>query len=125
MLLKKKVIGLYSNPVSIVILGFAIMCNVASVSLISHRRLLTNLGYAFFVLWMLNAVSTRSTYVQTYLAFLCTVAYLIVLHNLLTMIPTRSSAPVGGRKSVSVFFSSRRRHTRCSRDWSSDVCSSD
>src|SRR5216684_4916934 len=23
------------------------------------------------------------------------------------------------------FFSSRRRHTRCSRDWSSDVCSSD
>src|SRR5687768_18108669 len=26
---------------------------------------------------------------------------------------------------VSFFFSSRRRHTRCSRDWSSDVCSSD
>src|SRR5256884_1432127 len=25
----------------------------------------------------------------------------------------------------SSFFSSRRRHTRCSRDWSSDVCSSD
>src|SRR2546429_7201270 len=24
-----------------------------------------------------------------------------------------------------VFLSSRRRHTRCSRDWSSDVCSSD
>src|SRR5207245_7371869 len=23
------------------------------------------------------------------------------------------------------FFTSRRRHTRCSRDWSSDVCSSD
>src|SRR5436305_10443335 len=23
------------------------------------------------------------------------------------------------------FFSSRRRHTRCGRDWSSDVCSSD
>src|SRR2546429_6948811 len=30
------------------------------------------------------------------------------------------------RMSVSCFFfSSRRRHTRCSRDWSSDVCSSD
>src|SRR5205809_4784572 len=27
--------------------------------------------------------------------------------------------------SVPFFFSSRRRHTRCSRDWSSDVCSSD
>src|SRR2546422_10166943 len=27
--------------------------------------------------------------------------------------------------SVCFFFSSRRRHTRCSRDWSSDVCSSD
>src|SRR6266498_3924067 len=26
---------------------------------------------------------------------------------------------------VSFFFSSRRRHTRCGRDWSSDVCSSD
>src|SRR2546422_3871534 len=26
---------------------------------------------------------------------------------------------------ASFFFSSRRRHTRCSRDWSSDVCSSD
>src|SRR2546429_5363732 len=26
---------------------------------------------------------------------------------------------------IFVFFSSRRRHTRCSRDWSSDVCSSD
>src|SRR2546429_9924275 len=27
--------------------------------------------------------------------------------------------------SICFFFSSRRRHTRCSRDWSSDVCSSD
>src|SRR5690554_7476727 len=26
---------------------------------------------------------------------------------------------------VIFFFSSRRRHTRCGRDWSSDVCSSD
>src|SRR5205809_797589 len=26
---------------------------------------------------------------------------------------------------VTFFFSSRRRHTSCSRDWSSDVCSSD
>src|SRR2546422_3782802 len=33
----------------------------------------------------------------------------------------------GGKYSLSsfFFFSSRRRHTRCSRDWSSDVCSSD
>src|SRR5256884_9463114 len=29
------------------------------------------------------------------------------------------------RVSSIFFFSSRRRHTRCSRDWSSDVCSSD
>src|SRR4030043_1431811 len=28
-------------------------------------------------------------------------------------------------KNLIFFFSSRRRHTRCSRDWSSDVCSSD
>src|SRR6266436_7775850 len=26
---------------------------------------------------------------------------------------------------INFFFSRRRRHTRCSRDWSSDVCSSD
>src|SRR2546422_2236162 len=33
---------------------------------------------------------------------------------------------VRSRLKISVFFfSSRRRHTRCSRDWSSDVCSSD
>src|SRR2546429_6753710 len=29
------------------------------------------------------------------------------------------------RRQTTFFFSSRRRHTRCSRDWSSDVCSSD
>src|SRR5215475_15704752 len=29
------------------------------------------------------------------------------------------------KKNVFFFFSSRRRHTRFSRDWSSDVCSSD
>src|SRR3989442_4724284 len=28
-------------------------------------------------------------------------------------------------RSLFFFFSSRRRHTRCGRDWSSDVCSSD
>src|SRR5256884_2393415 len=32
---------------------------------------------------------------------------------------------VNGGYSIIFFFSSRRRHTRCSRDWSSDVCSSD
>src|SRR2546422_1896540 len=31
----------------------------------------------------------------------------------------------GGSVGGVFFFSSRRRHTRCSRDWSSDVCSSD
>src|SRR2546429_6624447 len=31
----------------------------------------------------------------------------------------------GWSSCVCSFFSSRRRHTRCSRDWSSDVCSSD
>src|SRR5256884_468392 len=32
---------------------------------------------------------------------------------------------VSGSSRMFFFFSSRRRHTRCSRDWSSDVCSSD
>src|SRR3989449_9143315 len=34
-------------------------------------------------------------------------------------------APNADGVEVIFFFSSRRRHTRCSRDWSSDVCSSD
>src|SRR5687768_17895892 len=32
---------------------------------------------------------------------------------------------MAGLQTSAFFFSSRRRHTRCSRDWSSDVCSSD
>src|SRR6266511_831636 len=36
---------------------------------------------------------------------------------------TRPAGPL--RACPCVFFSSRRRHTRFSRDWSSDVCSSD
>src|SRR2546429_470175 len=32
---------------------------------------------------------------------------------------------LSSRNALLFFFSSRRRHTRCSRDWSSDVCSSD
>src|SRR5690606_12548085 len=34
-------------------------------------------------------------------------------------------SPSGLRRWYTFFFSSRRRHTRFSRDWSSDVCSSD
>src|SRR2546429_2270574 len=43
------------------------------------------------------------------------------------LLPAISRARTASRRVVclSVFFSSRRRHTRCSRDWSSDVCSSD
>src|SRR5256884_4221049 len=36
-----------------------------------------------------------------------------------------SGVPATFLNSSLIFFSSRRRHTRCSRDWSSDVCSSD
>src|SRR5690554_7656306 len=36
-----------------------------------------------------------------------------------------NSLEVGTEGRVIFFFSSRRRHTRCGRDWSSDVCSSD
>src|SRR5256884_1071249 len=43
------------------------------------------------------------------------------------MYPTVSSVSATKRvlSHYLFFFSSRRRHTRCSRDWSSDVCSSD
>src|SRR5690554_3272342 len=37
-------------------------------------------------------------------------------------VPYTSTQPISQSK---LFFSSRRRHTSCGRDWSSDVCSSD
>src|SRR5256884_1301998 len=39
--------------------------------------------------------------------------------------PTGDDSAQATLCAVCFFFSSRRRHTRCSRDWSSDVCSSD
>src|SRR2546429_1908715 len=39
--------------------------------------------------------------------------------------PMRACSEVAWPPPFVFFFSSRRRHTRCSRDWSSDVCSSD
>src|SRR5687768_18109024 len=47
----------------------------------------------------------------------CSVTMMLFLH--LEVIPLMTLT------TVLFFFSSRRRHTRCSRDWSSDVCSSD
>src|SRR5436305_11868229 len=38
---------------------------------------------------------------------------------------TRVGEAIDRRPGGDFFFSSRRRHTRCGRDWSSDVCSSD
>src|SRR5258705_4824422 len=39
--------------------------------------------------------------------------------------PWSTSSPASATYSACFFFSSRRRHTRCLSDWSSDVCSSD
>src|SRR5207245_3334301 len=38
---------------------------------------------------------------------------------------TKTPSPVCVAGIMCFFFTSRRRHTRCYRDWSSDVCSSD
>src|SRR5436305_3538152 len=42
-------------------------------------------------------------------------------------VTARDRGPAAEKKQLNYdfFFSSRRRHTRCGRDWSSDVCSSD
>src|SRR3989442_10255794 len=40
-------------------------------------------------------------------------------------VPKSPLGSCGTEAPLSFFFSSRRRHTRCGRDWSSDVCSSD
>src|SRR2546422_555182 len=45
--------------------------------------------------------------------------------SLSSLLSWRSYRPSVALSSSFFFFSSRRRHTRCSRDWSSDVCSSD
>src|SRR5947199_33970 len=42
-----------------------------------------------------------------------------------TTADTETITATSGGKSGTSFFSSRRRHTRCLSDWSSDVCSSD
>src|SRR3989449_4678210 len=42
-----------------------------------------------------------------------------------TFLRSRCLIPLTVSLRLFFFFSSRRRHTRCSRDWSSDVCSSD
>src|SRR5207245_2217432 len=44
---------------------------------------------------------------------------------MLTSCPKTGQCPRLIRNAAVLFFSSRRRHTRCYRDWSSDVCSSD
>src|SRR3989442_10094554 len=45
--------------------------------------------------------------------------------NLSRFVVTGCAAKTSDTVSFPFFFSSRRRHTRCGRDWSSDVCSSD
>src|SRR2546422_4979476 len=49
----------------------------------------------------------------------------ILSKNLITSCSVTMMLLLHLRVRLLFFFSSRRRHTRCSRDWSSDVCSSD
>src|SRR2546422_1028942 len=51
--------------------------------------------------------------------------YLTILYIHMVFLIQSTVLAVGLFSVVFFFFSSRRRHTRCSRDWSSDVCSSD
>src|SRR5687768_10399456 len=46
-------------------------------------------------------------------------------HPLVPIKDTIADINLDSMNILGFFFSSRRRHTRCSRDWSSDVCSSD
>src|SRR6478752_7163166 len=49
----------------------------------------------------------------------------ITLTHATPLTPLNKTNPVNRIEASTFFFSSRRRHTRCSRDWSSGVCSSD
>src|SRR5690242_21592665 len=48
-----------------------------------------------------------------------------ILQSLLATFRTEANSCSATRSRLSFFFSSRRRHTRLTYDWSSDVCSSD
>src|SRR5205809_298583 len=50
---------------------------------------------------------------------------IVLLLTFLAYLPALKAGIVNWDDGDYVFFSSIRRHTRCSRDWSSDVCSSD
>src|SRR6266852_9842102 len=52
---------------------------------------------------------------------------LVPMRQTMTRMTSLSVTPGGRSQStvMAIFFSIRRRHTRCYRDWSSDVCSSD
>src|SRR2546429_670357 len=69
-------------------------------------------------------VSTYAGYIRRELTQYAYVMHLHLVNGL--MIDRTMVRPVSDFVYVFIFFfSSRRRHTRCSRDWSSDVCSSD
>src|SRR5256884_1602477 len=60
--------------------------------------------------------------------WICTLSWRRSYTFVVAEILLRSTAPLVmlfTSTDIFFFFSSRRRHTRCSRDWSSDVCSSD
>src|SRR5436305_11794778 len=55
------------------------------------------------------------------------VLYLLIYCNTVTLMQEEGNVfvTITNFYRIFFFFSSRRRHTRCGRDWSSDVCSSD
>src|SRR2546421_608401 len=80
-----------------------------TLALVACRRLTPTMACTRAALNVLNHV--ESTALQCSLAFLCR--------------SERVAFPLSLAPVLVFFFSSRRRHTRSDRDWSSDVCSSD
>src|SRR5205809_3979812 len=69
--------------------------------------------------------SGKSTLAKLLAAILKPTSGLVQVDGLRTDASGEDLWTIRQRVGIVFFFSSRRRHTSCSRDWSSDVCSSD
>src|SRR5690554_1022071 len=95
---------------------------VAWLSLVGSVAILALKGVAYFVTGSVGFLSDAAESLVNLVA-----AGVLLLALYVSRAPPDYEHPYGHTKAeyLSFFFSSRRRHTSCGRDWSSDVCSSD
>src|SRR3989304_2922478 len=122
--------------VSLLLLALVFLTGGFLVLLTAHRSVWLATPLAFLTLYLLREFRLKRQAQFVLIAYLVGVTACFALSNVgqnpVEFIETRLLAftdpeqdPTAYWRQYFLFFSSRRRHTRCSRDWSSDVCSSD